>query len=104
MATTKNALTKQSKSKNTLKKNALSGTSASEGKKARGASKVTKARDASKAAAAPAAKRFRVLLRKHPGSTAALLTVPFDSAQVFGTRGRVPVRCTINGFTFRSSI
>ncbi len=49
-------------------------------------------------------KRFRVALQKHEGSEAALLMVPFDVQKVFGTRARVPVRCTINGFTFRSSI
>jgi Domain of unknown function (DUF1905)/Bacteriocin-protection, YdeI or OmpD-Associated len=59
---------------------------------------------ATKATAAPASKRFRATLEKHAGSAAAMLTVPFDVQKVFGTRARVPVRCTINGFTFRSSI
>jgi hypothetical protein len=49
-------------------------------------------------------KRFRVTLEKHEHSEAAMMTVPFDVQKVFGTRARVPVRGTINGFTFRSSI
>jgi hypothetical protein len=32
------------------------------------------------------------------------IVVPFDVEQVYGTRARVPVRVTINGFTFRGSI
>ena len=50
------------------------------------------------------AKRFRVVLEKHPGSTATGITIPFDVQKTFGTRARVPVRGTINGFPFRSSI
>lgn len=49
-------------------------------------------------------KKFRVTLEKHEHSEAALMTVPFDVQQVFGTRTRVPVRGTINGFAFRSTI
>lgn len=49
-------------------------------------------------------KRFRVLLEKHEGSEATGFYVPFDVPTVFGTRARVPVRGTINGFAFRSSI
>lgn len=49
-------------------------------------------------------KRFRVALEKHERSEAAILTIPFDVRQVFGTRARVPVRGTIKGFAFRSSI
>ena len=51
-----------------------------------------------------AAKRFRILLEQHRGSMALLFTIPFDAAKFFGTRARVPVRCTIKGFTFRTSI
>jgi hypothetical protein len=32
------------------------------------------------------------------------IAIPFDVEEVFGTRGRVPVRGTINGFPFRSSL
>jgi hypothetical protein len=50
------------------------------------------------------AKRFRVVLEKDPDSTATGITIPFDVQKTFGTRARVPVRGTINGFSFRSSI
>jgi hypothetical protein len=49
-------------------------------------------------------KRFRITLEKHEHSDAAMMTLPFDAEKVFGTRARVPVRGTINGFPFRSSI
>jgi hypothetical protein len=49
-------------------------------------------------------KRFRITLEKHEHSEAAMMTLPFDVQKVFGTRARVPVRGTINGFAFRSSI
>ena len=49
-------------------------------------------------------KRFRVLLEKYARSEATGIIIPFDAVKVFGTRARVPVRGTINGFPFRSSI
>jgi hypothetical protein len=49
-------------------------------------------------------KRFRVLLEKHETSEATGIAIPFDVLKVFGTRARVPVRGTINGFPYRSSI
>jgi hypothetical protein len=49
-------------------------------------------------------KRFRITLEKHDRSEAAMMTIPFDVEKVYGTRARVPVRGTINGFAFRSSI
>ena len=49
-------------------------------------------------------KRFRVTLDKHERYEAYGIRVPFDVQKVFGTRARVPVRGTINGFPFRSSI
>ena len=67
-------------------------------------SKGTKARPASKANAAPAPKRFRVLLEQLRGSTATWFMLPFDAAKFFGTRGQVPVRCAVNGFAFRTTI
>lgn len=49
--------------------------------------------------------RFKVRLRQaNPGGEAAYFCVPFDTEKVFGTRARVPVRGTVNGFPFRSSI
>ena len=52
----------------------------------------------------PATKRFRVLLEKHENSEATGIMIPFDVHKTFGSRARVPVRGTINGFPFRSSI
>ena len=51
-----------------------------------------------------ATKRFRVLLEKHETSEATGITIPFDVEKTYGTRARVPVRGTINGFPYRSSI
>ena len=47
---------------------------------------------------------FEVKLDGREGTEAAALTPPFDIQEVFETRGRVPVRGTINGFPFRSSL
>jgi hypothetical protein len=49
-------------------------------------------------------KSFRVPLEQHESSTATGITIPFDVEKTFGTRARVPVCGTINGFPFRSSI
>ena len=49
-------------------------------------------------------KRFRVLLEKHDSSEATGIRIPFNVEKEFGTRARVPVRGTINGFAFRGSI
>lgn len=51
----------------------------------------------------PPTKRFRVLLEKHESSEATGIKLPFSVEKVFGSRARVPVRGTINGFAFRSS-
>ncbi len=48
--------------------------------------------------------RFRVLLEKHESSEATGITIPFDVHKTFGSRARVPVSGTINGFPFRSSV
>jgi hypothetical protein len=47
---------------------------------------------------------FKVKLDGTKGTEWASLTPPFDIQEVFETRGRVPVRGTINGFLFRSSL
>ena len=52
----------------------------------------------------PVTKRFRVLLEKDVRSEATGICIPFDVQKTFGTRARVPVRGTINGFPFRGSI
>jgi Domain of unknown function (DUF1905)/Bacteriocin-protection, YdeI or OmpD-Associated len=51
-----------------------------------------------------ARKRFEVVLEKDENSTVTSITIPPDVHKEFGTRGRVPVRGTINGFPFRTSI
>lgn len=48
--------------------------------------------------------RFAVKLQGKTGSSIAWLDAPFDVPETFGTRARVPVRGTINGFPFRSSL
>jgi len=48
--------------------------------------------------------KFTAKLEGRVGSEVAGLKAPFDVEEVFGTRGRVPVRGTINGFPFRSSL
>ena len=48
--------------------------------------------------------RFRVKLDGQESSSVASLTPPFDVRETFGTKARVPVRGTINGFPFRSSL
>jgi|SRR5580704_12615952 hypothetical protein len=47
---------------------------------------------------------FTVKLEGKQGSSVAWLNAPFDVVKEFGTRARVPVRGTINGFPFRSSL
>jgi len=47
---------------------------------------------------------FEVKLDGMEGSSVAALSAPFSVEQVFGTKARVPVRGTINGFPFRSSL
>jgi hypothetical protein len=48
--------------------------------------------------------RFKVKLEGVEGTAVAWLNAPFDVPETFGTRARVPVRGTINGFPFRSSL
>jgi hypothetical protein len=47
---------------------------------------------------------FKVKLEGKEGSSVAGLIAPFDIMETFGTRARVAVRGTINGFPFRSSL
>ncbi len=47
---------------------------------------------------------FRVKLESHRGTQSAWFIVPFDAEKFFGTRGRVPVRGTLNGAPFRGSL
>jgi bifunctional DNA-binding transcriptional regulator/antitoxin component of YhaV-PrlF toxin-antitoxin module len=48
--------------------------------------------------------RFQIKLDGMEGSEVAALSAPFDVEETFGTKARVPVRGTINGFPFRSSL
>jgi hypothetical protein len=48
--------------------------------------------------------RFKVKLDGAESGEGAALSAPFDVAETFGTKARVPVRGTINGFPFRSSL
>lgn len=48
--------------------------------------------------------KFKVRLLGMKGSEVAALKPPFDVPTAFGVRGRVPVKGTINGFPFRSSL
>jgi uncharacterized protein DUF1905/bacteriocin resistance YdeI/OmpD-like protein len=47
---------------------------------------------------------FKVKLDGVASGEVAALSAPFDVEQTFGTRARVPVRGSINGFPFRSSL
>ena len=50
-------------------------------------------------------KRFKAKLKAEgPGGGWTFLHLPFDAEKAFGSRARVSVRGTINGFAFRSSI
>jgi hypothetical protein len=59
---------------------------------------------ATKAAAKSSVKRFRALVERKEGGEVCAITIPFDAEKVFGGRGRVPVRGTLNGAPFRSSL
>jgi hypothetical protein len=48
--------------------------------------------------------KFKVQLFGQEGSSVAALKPPFDVIEVFRRKGRVPVKGTINGFPFRSSL
>jgi hypothetical protein len=48
--------------------------------------------------------KFKTKLVGQEGSSVAAVNAPFDMKEVFGTIARVPVRGTINGFPFRSSL
>ena len=48
--------------------------------------------------------RFRLKIHGKEAGVVAAIMPPIDVNETFGTRGRVPVRGTINGFPFRSSL
>lgn len=49
-------------------------------------------------------KRFRAVVNRREGGEVCSINIPFDVEKTFGARGRVPVRGTINGAPFRSSV
>ena len=49
-------------------------------------------------------KRFRALVNRKEGGDVCSIDIPFDVEKTFGARGRVPVRGTLNGAPFRSSV
>jgi hypothetical protein len=48
--------------------------------------------------------RFRTKIEGKEAGVVAAITPPVDVIEWFGTRARVPIRGTINGFPFRSSL
>ena len=48
--------------------------------------------------------RFRLKIQGKEAGVVSAITPPIDVEETFGTRGRVPVRGTMNGFPFRSSL
>jgi len=48
--------------------------------------------------------RFKVKLEGQEGSSVAWMNAPFNVPATYGTKARVPVRGTINGYPFRSSL
>lgn len=48
--------------------------------------------------------KFRTKLLGDKNSSAAAVKPPFDVPTIFGTRARVPIRGTVNGFKFRTSL
>lgn len=48
--------------------------------------------------------RFRVKIEGKEAGVVSAIKPPVDVPEIFGTRGRVPVKGTINGFPFRSSL
>jgi hypothetical protein len=48
--------------------------------------------------------KFRVKIQGKEAGVVSAITPPIDIQETFSTRGRVPVRGTINGFPFRSSL
>jgi hypothetical protein len=67
------------------------------------AAKKAGAKATQKAATKSPVKRFRALVERGEGSVCAI-HVSFDVEKTFGTRGRVPVRGTLNGAPFRGSL
>ena len=48
--------------------------------------------------------QFEVILEKHPELDASYITFPFSVSEMYGTKGQVKVKATINGIEFRGSL
>jgi hypothetical protein len=48
--------------------------------------------------------KFKIKLAGQEGSSVAAIIAPFSVREVFGTKARVPVKGTVNGYPFRSSL
>jgi hypothetical protein len=48
--------------------------------------------------------QFQAVLETDLDSSATFIVIPFDVQQVYGTRGRIPVAGTINGYPFRTTL
>jgi len=52
-----------------------------------------------------ALRSFEAELLRPPGiGTWTYLTVPFSAAEAYGVKGRIPIRATVNGVAYRSSL
>ena len=65
---------------------------------------MTTKKAADKTVAKSPVKRFRALVERREGGEVCSIQIPFDVEKTFGGRNRVPVRGTINGAPFRSSV
>ena len=103
IASKKGALSRVSSkaSKATKKGGAKASKSAKKSAKA-----VVKTTKAPKEAGAPKSviEQFRALIRRDEGSEVCAIDIPFDVEKTFGSRGRVPVRGTLNGAPYRASV
>ena len=66
--------------------------------------KTAAKRSAGEAPAKSPVKRFRAVVKRKEGGEVCSIDIPFDVEKTFGARGRVPVRGTLNGVPFRSSV
>src|SRR5215211_2336453 len=68
------------------------------------ATKASAKKTASKTVAKSPVKRFRAVVERKEGGEVCSIDIPFDVEKTFGARGRVPVRGTLDGAPFRSSV
>ncbi|HZQ92633.1 MAG TPA: YdeI/OmpD-associated family protein [Terriglobales bacterium] len=53
----------------------------------------------------PTERKFRATLERMPGNLGwVIIHVPFDAAKIWGKRGQIRVRGSVNGFAFRTSL